>query len=565
MKHSPTKKIVFLDRDGVINKKAADHHYITSWKDFIFNEGIFNICNFLKGQGFEFIVITNQRGVARQLVSQEILEDIHEQMVTEFEKRDIKILDVFYCPHDYGECTCRKPFPGMLEKATEKYSINKELSILISDSHEDITMGQDFGVGENIFVHSDKPEEAFSFFKKIKIAFVKYGGLTSGGSEKMLQIIAAHLPKERFDVTYFYCDPSPYRGGQAPQGKTDPFRYEYMKQAGVRLVKFSVKEKDITTPTHIWRGTNFFEVFNEDDFDIIQTCRSGHKEYPFTHIRKKPIVDIIALSSGSDNQYNISRVLQISSWSAINWVTRGGDKKRVSIISLPIDIKEKNNDSFRYEFNVENHFVFGMHQRKDNSIFSPIPLEAYKMIEDDTTVFILLGGGDRYKKQAEELSIKNIFFIEQSGDSEVIHKFLRTLDVFTHGRKDGEVNSQAMAEAMYFRLPIVSHISSINNGHVECVRDAGVVVTTVNEYAKEMRKLSTNKEYYNYRSKNSKKNFKENYELNGQIKNMATIYEEVYNNPFPNKIYRILMSLHYTQNLRLLAVYLYLKFKNLLV
>lgn len=204
-----------------------------------------------------------------------------------------------------------------------------------------------------------------------------------------------------------------------------------------------------------------------------------------------------------------------------------------------------------------------MHQREDDNIFSEIPLLAYREIEDSHTAFVMLGGGKKYKEQAEKLGIKNIFFIEGTGDSEVIFSFLRTLNVFTHGRKDGEINSQAIAEALYFGLPVVSHISEINNGHVECIGDSGKVVGSVVEYKEEMLKTMKDKNYYKFRSDNAKENFKNNYELNVQINKLIEIYEDVYVNPFPNKVSRFLKSLHYTQNIRVVAVFFYLKFKSL--
>lgn len=151
------RKIAFLDRDGVINKKAEEHHYITQVKDFIFNEGIFEVVRKLQEEGFEFIVITNQRGVARGLYNEEQLQEIHAYMKDGFNKKGIEILDVFYCPHENNVCDCRKPKDGMLKQACAKYDIDLKNSVLISDSQEDVSMGEKFGVGRNIFVVSDTP------------------------------------------------------------------------------------------------------------------------------------------------------------------------------------------------------------------------------------------------------------------------------------------------------------------------------------------------------------------------------------------------------------------------
>lgn len=166
MEKIKNKKIVFLDRDGVINKKADEHCYITEVENFIFNGGIFDICSKLKDQGFEFIVITNQRGIARGLYSEEKLIEIHEYMKDEFHKHGIEMLDVFYCPHDKDVCDCRKPKDGMLRQACLKYNIDLPNSVLISDSNEDVQMGNKFGIGKNIFVQSNKPSEVMGHLQK---------------------------------------------------------------------------------------------------------------------------------------------------------------------------------------------------------------------------------------------------------------------------------------------------------------------------------------------------------------------------------------------------------------
>lgn len=394
--------------------------------------------------------------------------------------------------------------------------------------------------------------------KKIRIAFIKYGGLTTGGSEKLLQIIAANLPKTRFDVTYFYSDmvPNDY---QILIPSTDSHRKEYMENKGVKLIKFTLKKIDHTSPFLNWIDTDFWSYFNENDFDIIQTCRAGHKEFPFVKMRKKPIIDIIALSAGVDNQYNVARVLHLCSWSLESWVKRGGDRLRTRLVSLPIEIEGDKGHDLKSELKLEGKFVFGMHQRNSDDIFSSIPLEAYAEIENETTAFILMGGSYLYRDQVKKLNIKNVIFLDQTGDSEKIFSFLKTLDVYAHGRKDGEVNSQAIAEALYCGLPIISHVSSINNGHIECIGKAGSVVKNAALYAKEMKKIMNNNDYFLFRKNMAHKRFSEHYELEGQVRKYIDIYEETFLDPFPNIARRILSSLHYTQNIRVVLVWVYRK------
>lgn len=378
--------------------------------------------------------------------------------------------------------------------------------------------------------------------KKIKIAFVKFAGLSAGGTEKFLQTVAANLDTEKFDVTYFYCDAAPYIGSDFKHPTTSEERLQYMNTKGVRLVKFVVGAKDVRSRTHPWVDTNFWEVFKEEDYDIIQTGRAGHPEYPFTNIKKTPIVDSLHLQAGVDNQFNISRVMHICQWNADNWIAAGGDRNRVVLVSHPMEIDDSGTISLRNELQLENKFVFGFHQRNSDEIFSPIPLEAYKRIEHEGTHFILLGGGEQYRKQAVGLGIKNITFLDHTADPKRIYSFLKTLDVYAHGRKDGEVNSTAMAEALYFGLPIISHYSHINNGHVECIGKAGKVVHTVEEYAEELSKLQSDLAYKATLSQYAVERFKEKYELHGQIKNIESIYMDVYKNPFPHPVSRWISS-----------------------
>ena len=139
-------KIIFLDRDGVINKKAPEHDYIRTWNDFKFLPHVDKAINIFNNAGYKIIVVTNQRGIARKLMSMSDLNNIHTNMRNELINKNAKIDDIFVCPHDDGECNCRKPQIGLFLQAEKKYQVNKNQSFMIGDSKTDIEAGKSYGI-----------------------------------------------------------------------------------------------------------------------------------------------------------------------------------------------------------------------------------------------------------------------------------------------------------------------------------------------------------------------------------------------------------------------------------
>jgi len=362
---------------------------------------------------------------------------------------------------------------------------------------------------------------------RIKVAFIKFCGMATGGTEKVLQTIAANLDKNKFLVDFYYCDSAPYIGSDFVHPDNDISRMTYCYAYGVRLIKFSVKNKDVTTPTHDWIGSDFFDIFKESRYDVIQTGRAGHPEYPFTKINNTPIVDSIHLAGMAENKANVYKTVLISKDQRDKWVQAGGTRDRSVIIPNPVEIPDYT-DSYIQELKLRRKFVFGMHQRDDDGIFSNIPLEAYKKIENDKTHFILLGGSDRYKKQAEDLGIKNITFLPTVFELEPIHKFLNTLKVYAHGRADGEQCSCAIIEALAHNLPVISHTAP-SLGHMEQIGDAGRVVSSSEVYSLVMTKMIEDKNFYKECSANAKKRYESTYGMDAIISQYAAIYEEIKN------------------------------------
>jgi D-glycero-D-manno-heptose 1,7-bisphosphate phosphatase len=137
---------VFLDRDGVINRKAPEGQYVTRWEDFHVLPGVVEGITLLNRAGFYVVVLTNQRCVAKGLMTVADLEKMHKRM-SEFLARAGATVDaIYYCPHELGQsCSCRKPAPGMLLDAARSRSIELPASWIIGDSDIDIEAGKNAG------------------------------------------------------------------------------------------------------------------------------------------------------------------------------------------------------------------------------------------------------------------------------------------------------------------------------------------------------------------------------------------------------------------------------------
>lgn len=363
-------------------------------------------------------------------------------------------------------------------------------------------------------------------FNMIRVAVVKFGGLCAGGTEKWLQTIVCNLPKEKFKVDFLYCDSAPYIGSSWVHPNTDESRKKYMENNNICLKKFNVGAKDVRTSTHEWVDTNFWDIFKEDNYDLVLSARSGQKEYPF-YLLRKPEVSLITLAGMAENNKNTKKYIHISEFQLKSWIAAGGDPSLAEVVYLFTEHKPCSGKNYREKLGLEGKIVIGLHQRAENTIFSPIPLLAYSRVRSSNTVFLIKGGGDEYKKQAEQLGLSDVLFIPHSADTEELNLFLRTLDIYGHGRADGETYGQCIAEAMSYGMPIVSHTAA-SNGHIETVGDGGKVVNTLEEYVDYLKKLIEQEDYRKLIGDRAKSRFMNYLSMDNNMNKIVNILEEVY-------------------------------------
>ncbi|MER7015003.1 HAD family hydrolase [Saccharopolyspora sp. NPDC000359] len=140
-------RTVFVDRDGTLNRKAPPGQYVTRWQDLVLLPGVAQAVRRLNRSGRQVIVVTNQRGVARGLMSQASLDAVHHRLRELVGQQGARLDAIYCCAHAAGRCGCRKPQPGMLlAAAADRPGVDLADAVLIGDAETDVAAGRAAGV-----------------------------------------------------------------------------------------------------------------------------------------------------------------------------------------------------------------------------------------------------------------------------------------------------------------------------------------------------------------------------------------------------------------------------------
>ncbi len=150
------KKSLFLDRDGVINKRIVDG-YVRNPGEFHFLDGVLDVISILARKFDYCFVVTNQQGIAKGLMTEKDLQNVHDEMLEDIMKANGRIDRVYYCPeHHTKNPYCRKPNPGMALQAQKDFpDLDFESSVMVGDSISDIEFGYRLNM-KTVFIETKK-------------------------------------------------------------------------------------------------------------------------------------------------------------------------------------------------------------------------------------------------------------------------------------------------------------------------------------------------------------------------------------------------------------------------
>jgi D-glycero-D-manno-heptose 1,7-bisphosphate phosphatase len=180
-----TIRFVFIDRDGVLNRKMPEGIYVSDWRQVEWLPGAEEAVARMNRARLTVILVTNQRGVALGLVTARQLEEIHSKMQSHLALHGAALDAIYYCPHDRDECDCRKPETGLFVTALERYKeANEHNSLVIGDSISDIQAGKRLGM-RTIFLRGEEARQ--------KPGAAAAAAMADAVASSLLEAVESHL------------------------------------------------------------------------------------------------------------------------------------------------------------------------------------------------------------------------------------------------------------------------------------------------------------------------------------------------------------------------------------
>lgn len=163
-----SRKTILLDRDGVLVASVGKGRYLKKSKEVVFlRENINLLKNLSQDYNVDYIVVTNQAGIERGLVTFEEVTEVNQFIATRLLNEGVPLLAFYVCPHHWeSRCSCRKPKSGLLEDAMSDFYLSPSECLLIGDRESDIQAGQSLGIESLLVSENTPPTEKVAVFKQ---------------------------------------------------------------------------------------------------------------------------------------------------------------------------------------------------------------------------------------------------------------------------------------------------------------------------------------------------------------------------------------------------------------
>jgi hypothetical protein len=303
---------------------------------------------------------------------------------------------------------------------------------------------------------------------KKNILFYHLSGLSFGGTEKFLQILAKHLNRSKYNVFFMY---SP-KSRNPNQSSIVDGRKTYMENASLKLTPFTYNNLEPTYP-YIVRNMqpSFSSIIEKEKIDIVVTAGSGYSEFPFNMLEKTPVF-LLNIFGSPNMQPNVVKNICISHEVA-NKIRPLVPEKKIEVMYIqsekPADMKIAGTTLRKTLGISETDVVFGRIGRAENAIFDPIGINAFENVvkEFPPAHYIIMSPPPVLVEIVKTRAISNVHFLPPSADEKDIWSFHFAIDVLAHFRRDGESFGLNIAESMLAGKPIITHKSDIWNAQLE--------------------------------------------------------------------------------------------------
>jgi len=294
------------------------------------------------------------------------------------------------------------------------------------------------------------------------ILFYHPTGLSFGGTEKFLQILAKYIDDEKYNLFFMY------------SSENEDRKY-YFEKKNIELIPFDYSIREKTYP-YLIKGMHpsIFDVTKKEDIDLIIIPGSGYTEFPINIIKDIPII-MLNIFGSPTVQKNIVKHFCISN-AVAEKIRNVVDEEKVEIMYIPSEKPEINEEKIKKikeKFDIkDSDIVFGRIGRASDEIYDSIGIEAFKKLvsERNDVHYIIMSPPPILVKKVSKENIPNVHFIDSSSNESDVWVFHNSIDILAHFRNDGESCGLNIIESMLCGNLIATHKSHIWNAHLEYLK-----------------------------------------------------------------------------------------------